>query len=71
MMRLQREADEWKRKYKDNLWQQMTQVINERNKAVSHLQNINKELENYVATLEKLSGIQAEYKGKPVKWHFL
>ena len=36
MMRLQREADEWKRKYKDieqekkDLWQQMTQIINER-----------------------------------------
>ena len=72
MMRLQRQADEWKRKYKDieqekkDLWQQMTQIINERDKAVSHLQNTNKELENYMATLEKLSGIQAEYKGKPV-----
>lgn len=38
MMRLQREADEWKRKYKDieqenkDLWQQMTQIINERDK---------------------------------------
>lgn len=30
------------------------------------MQNTNKELENYVATLEKLSGIQVEYKGKPV-----
>ena len=72
MMRLERKADGWKKKDKnieqgkEDLWKQMTQIINEKDKAVSHLQNTNKELESYVATLEKLSLMQAEYKGKPL-----
>ena len=39
-MRLEREADEWKQE-KEDLWKQMTQIFNEKDKAVSHVHTKN------------------------------
>ena len=43
----------------------MTETVLEKDRVVSHLQNTNMELEEYVANLEKLS-TNFEYKGKPL-----
>ena len=37
----------------------MTQIIQEKDRLVSHLQNTNRELEDYMANLERLSSIDA------------
>ena len=71
MIRLESEINEWRNKYenieqeKQELFKEMTQTIQEQDRVINHLQNTNKELEDYVANLEKLS-TTVEYKGKPV-----
>ena len=42
----------------------MGQIIQEKERVISHLQNTSSELEDYVTYLEKLSCVQTEYKGK-------
>ncbi|PFX14072.1 hypothetical protein AWC38_SpisGene21809 [Stylophora pistillata] len=65
------EINRWRTKHKnieqerEELFKEMTQTIEEKDRVISHLQNTNKQLEDYLVYLEKLS-INAEYKGKPV-----
>lgn len=70
--KLETEIEEWKRKYKnlekekEELFNEMTQIIHKKDVVVSQLQKINSELEDYVTSLENLNGVQGEYKGKPL-----
>lgn len=72
MKKLETEIEEWKRKYrnlekeKEDLFNEMTQIINKRDVVINQLQKTNSELEDYVTSLEKLNGVQGEYKGKPL-----
>ncbi|XP_022794722.1 uncharacterized protein LOC111333422 [Stylophora pistillata] len=65
------EINEWRTKNKnieqekEELFKEMTQTIEEKDRVISYLQNTNKQLEEYLVYLEKLS-INAEFKGKPV-----
>ena len=70
MKKRETEIEEWKKKSKnvekekEDLFNQMTQIIHEKDRVISHLQKTNSELEDYVANLEKINGVQAEYKGE-------
>lgn len=72
MKKLETEIEECKMKYKnvekvkEDLFNQMIQIIHEKDRVISHLQKTNSELEDYVANLKKINGVQAEYEGKPL-----
>ena len=72
MEKLETEIDESKKKFKniekekEYLFNEMTQIIHEKDRVIRQLQNTNCELEEYVANLEKLNSMQGEYKGKPI-----
>ena len=69
-MRKLEEVLEWKNnckdleKEKEVLFKEMGQIIQEKERVISHLHNTSSELEDYVTYLEKLSCVQTEYKGK-------
>ena len=54
------------KKKKKTFFNEITAIIHGKDEVISQLQKRNSELENYVSNLEKLNGVQAEYKGKPL-----
>lgn len=63
-------AENWRSKYqnleveKRNLYNEMLEVINQKERTINHLQNENQQLLNYITDIEKVANIHCQYKGK-------
>ena len=67
---LKSESEEWRSKYKNledekqNLYNEMLEVIGRGERMINHLQNENQQLLNYLSDIEKVAQIECQYRGK-------